>query len=90
MHCNLKRETMTWIETAAGHAKVFTARAEGADFGEITPSLVEWVELLFKQLQGLPAEYEWNRVSMEVWLDSGRLIAYPALEPVIDFGILPV
>ena len=70
---------MKWIEDTAERAKNLAAQSDAADFSEIGPSLVEWLAVLLDELKGLKEGFEWNRISMEIWLDSGRLIGYPAL-----------
>ena len=70
---------MNWIENIAERAKNVTAQTDAADFGGLGPPLVEWLTVLLDELKGLKEEFEWNRISMEIWLDSGRLLGYPAL-----------
>jgi hypothetical protein len=70
---------MNWDETIVDKSKILSARTDAADFEELVQPLEEWLNHLLEELALLQWAYEWNRVSMELWLDSGRLIGTPAL-----------
>jgi hypothetical protein len=70
---------MKWEKSKDKAHTSFQAESDVTEWSQLPKVLAEWLKVLFHQISLLPAKYEWNRISMEVWLDSGRLIAYPAL-----------
>jgi hypothetical protein len=70
---------MEWEISTSGRAKSYKAAAEVATWDELAKSLTEWLGMLFEQIMALAPDYRWDRLVIEQWIDSGRLLAYPAL-----------
>ena len=69
---------MKWDEQTSKDKSVFSATADSSEIADLTEGFSAAIEKACEEIPKRYKEDSWQKLYCEFWLDSGRLIIYPA------------
>ena len=75
---------MEWSFSKSGGTEIFNSIIQERNWRKMADALSHFWEKLSSYLLGKQDISNWDRILIEIWIDSGRIIAYPTVGNLIN------